>query len=77
MNNKKTLLLATNGEVAVAQMPADLMSAEQYRTIDKLATELEIDANQASRSLYDVPVEDLSKHGALDLIAYLKRLKGK
>lgn len=76
MNNKNTPLLATNGEIAVAQMPSDFISAEQYRTIDKLAAKLEINADQASRSLYDVAVEDLSKHGALDLIAYLKRLKG-
>lgn len=70
-------LLATSGEIAVAENPADLISAEQYRTVAKLACQLEIDADQASRSLYDVPVEELSKEGATDLITYLKNLKGK
>ena len=76
MNNKNTPLFTTSGEIAVAQNLADLISAEQYRTAAKLADELEIDADQASRSLYDVPVEELSKSGATDLIAYLKNLKG-
>ena len=70
-------LLATNGEIAVAQNSAELISAEQYRTVAKLSGELEIDADRASRSLYDAPVEELSKGGAADLIAYLKNLKGK
>jgi hypothetical protein len=77
MQNKHTPKLATNGESAVAESPADLISAEQYRQVAKLATELEVNADQASRSLYDVPVEELSKGGATDLIAYLKHLKGK
>lgn len=70
-------LLATNGEIAVAENPAELISAEQYRTVAKLSGELEVDADRASRSLYDVPVEELSKGGALDLINYLKNLKGR
>ena len=77
MSKINTSLLATNGEIAVAQNPAELISAEQYRTVAKLAEQLEIEADQASRSLYDVPVEELSKDGATDLIAYLKNLKGK
>ena len=70
-------LQATNREIAVAQNPADLISAEQYRAVLRLAGELEVDADRVSRSLYDVPVEQLSKHGATDLIAYLKNPKGK
>ncbi len=77
MQNKQTPPLATNGEIAVAENPADLISAEQYRTVAKLSGELEVDADQASRSLYEVPVEELSKDGATDLINYLKNLKGK
>lgn len=69
-------ITATDGENAVAQMPGDLISNKQYRTILDLAEELKVDADQASRSIYEVPVEELSKSGADDLIDYLKHLKG-
>lgn len=67
-------VLATNGEAAIAYLPKELISNEQYRTIMKLADELKVSADRASRSLYDVSVEELSKSGADDLIYYLKRL---
>jgi len=70
-------VLATDGESAIAYFPKELISAEQYRTITKLADDLNVGADKASQSIYDVPVDELSKSGAADLINYLTDLRDK
>jgi len=76
MLNRETIILAKNGRSAKPLDLNEYLSAAQYRQIIKLAAELECDADQASRALFEVPAESLSESGAADVIEYLERLKG-
>ena len=73
---RKTEILTKNGRSATPLNLDDYLSAAQYRQILSLACELECDADQASRTLFEISTEALSESAADDLIEYLKRLKG-
>ncbi len=76
MLKKETKITAKNGRSATPLDLDECLSAAQYRKIIELAAELECDADQASRTLFEVAPEALSQSGADDLIEYLERLKG-
>ena len=66
---------ATDGKKAIADNRKDLCTMDQWYYIQTLASELEVNADQASRSLFETDVENLSKSGADDLMEYLENLK--
>lgn len=76
MLKRETAITAQNGRSAIPLDLDEYLSAAQYRKIIELAAALECDADQASRTLFDVPAEALSESGADDVTEYLERLKG-
>lgn len=68
-------VLTSTGENAAAESPDELCSIEQYTMIKILAEELDVPIEKAVKSLFDVPIGELSKSGARDVIKYLKHLK--